>query len=191
MAFITVSFHKIITKPLPLPLLNKPAIDNILTNNFLNAEFSSGIIKTDVSDHFAIFFSFQISSKANKTEYISITKRDLSKNNIDKFRQTLKLTNWDEVLLSKEANLAFNIFHNQFTTVFDNICPVKEVKVKSKNVLNPWFDKSLLRSSRKKQKLYNKFLKNRTLINETKYKKYKYEFNRLVFNKKQNYYQKN
>ena len=47
-----------------IPLINKPtivtrtnatAIDQILTNAFLNKQTETGIIKTEISDHFLIF----------------------------------------------------------------------------------------------------------------------------------------
>ena len=51
-----------------IPTVNKPtrvtrktttAIDHIITNSIINAEFKTGIVKTDISDHFPIFFIFK------------------------------------------------------------------------------------------------------------------------------------
>ena len=51
-----------------IPTRNKPtsvtrntaiAIDHIITNSAINAEFKTGIIKTDISNHFPIFFTFK------------------------------------------------------------------------------------------------------------------------------------
>ena len=48
-----------------IPTINKPtcvtrqtpsAIDHIITNSIMHTGFKSGIIKTDISDHFPIFF---------------------------------------------------------------------------------------------------------------------------------------
>ena len=48
-----------------IPTVNKPtrvtrntatAIDHIITNSVINAEFKAGIIKTVISDHFPVFF---------------------------------------------------------------------------------------------------------------------------------------
>ena len=55
-----------------IPIINRPTrvtdhsatlIDNIIKTEFLNESLKKGIIKTDVSDHFPIFFSLNISSK--------------------------------------------------------------------------------------------------------------------------------
>ena len=195
----TKSFVDMLFKQNVISVINRPtrvtrtsatAINNFLTNNFLDTKFSSGIIKTDISDHFSIFHSFDLSNNSIRNERKKIFKRNLSQSNVENFRLALGNANWDDVILEADANSAFDIFHNIFIEIFDKTCPVNEVKVKSKNLLNPWFNNTLLRCSRKKQRLYNKFLKNRTLSNETNYKNYKYNFNRLVFEAKQNYYKK-
>ena len=47
------------------------------------------------------------------------------------------------------------------------------MKRKRKALLKPWMSKGLQKSSKKKQKLYDRFLKNRTEQNEKIYKDYK------------------
>ena len=65
-----------------IPTLNKrtrvtrntaTAIDHIITNSVINAEFKTGIINTDISDHFPIFFIFKCvvdSTEAREELYI-------------------------------------------------------------------------------------------------------------------------
>ena len=60
-----------------------------------------------------------------------------------------------------------------FSGKYDHAFPVKEMKRKRKRLLNPWMSKGLQISSKKKQKLYDRFLKNRTDLNEKRYKDYK------------------
>ena len=67
--------------------------------------------------------------------------------------------------------------------LFNESCPLKEFEIKTKRLQNPWYDKTILKRSRKKQRLYNKFLKNRTTKNEKNYKNFKNEYNRLLFEK--------
>ena len=50
--------------------------------------------------------------------------------------------------------------------------------------LSPWMTKGLLKSSKKKHKLYDKFLKNKTYQNEINYKNYKNLFETLKFKSK-------
>ena len=42
-----------------------------------------------------------------------------------------------------------------------------------KNLISPWITKGIMKSSKQKQKIYNKLLKSRTKENEVIYKAYK------------------
>ena len=64
---------------------------------------------------------------------------------------------------------------------------IKELSLKLKTVFNPWMTKGLQKSSKRKQKLYNKFLKSKTNENEKKYKAY----NSLFEIRKKIYYSRN
>ena len=49
------SLTPLINKPTRVTRTNATAIDHILTNAFLNKQIETGIIKTEISDHFRIF----------------------------------------------------------------------------------------------------------------------------------------
>ena len=72
-----------------------------------------------------------------------------------------------------------------FSGKYHHPFPVKEMKRKRKTLLNPWMSKGLQKSSKKKQKLYDRFLKNRTDLNEKSYKDYKSLFEILKEKSKQ------
>ena len=67
-------------------------------------------------------------------------------------------------------------FCNNFLLHTKNAFPKVKIKIKIKNLLSPWISKGILKSSKKKQKLYDKYLKNRTYKNEKNYKTYKNMF---------------
>ena len=54
---------------------NVTAIDNILTNEFMNGELKTGIIKSDISDHFPIFLTSKIYVDSQPPNEIKVTKR--------------------------------------------------------------------------------------------------------------------
>ena len=54
--------------------------------------------------------------------------------------------------------------------VYNHTFPGKEMIIKLKSFLNPSMNKGLQRSSKRKHKLYEKFLKNKTYQNEKSYK---------------------
>ena len=66
--------------------------------------------------------------------------------------------------------------------------PKSEVKVKFKSDQSPWITKGIAKSSKKKQRLYEKFLKNRTPKNEETYKTYKNLFETIKRRSKKKFY---
>ena len=60
--------------------------------------------------------------------------------------------------------------------------------MKPKNLKMPWFGKGLKESSKTKQSLYIKVLKNKSAESEEKYKNYKNHFEKLKIKSKKNYY---
>ena len=90
-------------------------------------------------------------------------------------------------------NQAYSYFLRIFSAIYDHAFPVKEMKIKRKVLLNPWMSKGLQKSSRKKtkkNKLYDKFLKNRTDQNKKRYKDYKSLFEILKEKSKKLFYKK-
>ena len=54
------------------------------------------------------------------------------------------------------------------------------MKVKAKDLESPWITNGIKKSSKKKQRLYQKFLKTRTEKNKSEYKNYKKLFESVV-----------
>ena len=67
---------------------NATIIDYILTNSFLNTDCFTGIVKTDISDHFPIFVisNEKISENA---KHITIRKRVINDESILYFKEIL------------------------------------------------------------------------------------------------------
>ena len=60
--FVTFNFifqngiFPVINRPTRVTKLSATVIDHILTNTIIDSHIQSGIIKTDISDHFAVFY---------------------------------------------------------------------------------------------------------------------------------------
>ena len=81
---------------------------------------------------------------------------------------------------------------DNFIDIFDNFFPKSvKVKVKFKSDQSPWITEDIVKSSKKKQRLYEKFLKNRTLQNEETYKTYKNLFETIKKRSKKKFARKN
>ena len=155
-----------------IPTINKPtrvtqktatAIDHILTNSFCDTVFKTAIYKFDVSDHFPIYFIVPSPSKQrNVTETTFITKRIFNTESIKLFKQKLYETSWDEMEMSQNPDEAYKTFLTKFFDLYNIYFPTKIPKLKNKGLNSPWITKGIKKSSKRKQHLYEKFLKNRT-----------------------------
>ena len=82
-------------------------------------------------------------------------------------------TSWDDIEASQNPDEAYKRFLNTFFDLYDTYFPKKQIKLKSEDLQNPWITNGIKKSSKRKQRLYEKFLKNRKGKNELKYKTYK------------------
>ena len=76
-------------------------------------------------------------------------------------------------------NEIYDTFLETLTDIYDANFPIWEYILKDKDIKSPWITKGLKKSSKKKQKLYIKFLKTKTLEDEFKYKTYTSLFEKL------------
>ena len=164
------------------------AIDHIITDAIFDKTMHSGIIKTQISDHFPIFTILENCKNCKNNEKTKITKRDFNEENIQNFHFLLENINWDQFLPSNAPNEAYNNFLKIFSDLYDVTFPKKEIEVKSKYLNTPWITIGLRKSSKRKQRLYEKFLKKRTLDNAKIYKDYKNLFEKIKKCAKKNYY---
>ena len=79
------------------------------------------------------------------------------------------------IILKKSTILMkfYRKFLYDFSPLYGETFPKLKIKIKQKTVISPWITKGIMKSSKQKQKLYNKFLKSRTKENEVIYKAYK------------------
>ena len=148
-------------------------INNILTNSFLDTNFKSAISKTDISDHFPICLFLPSTKVKSESETTFIYKRIVNTLAIEMFKQQLYEINWEEIETNRDPNEAYNIFLQKVLLLYDHYFPEKEIKVTKKDLKNPWITTGIKKSSKCKQRLYEKFLKNRNSLNESEYKNYK------------------
>ena len=189
-------FFPVITRPTRITSNTATLIDNIFTNN-LNNFFVSGLMFCDISDHLPIFTLLLDQSKnSNETTWLSF--RDKSINNVATFTNRLENVNWDELSEYKDPDCAYRCFLDKYTTLYNDCFPLKKVKVKNVTLSNPWITKGLLKSIRKKNSLYKRFLAKPTSYRENLYKSYKNKLThslrvakRLYYNKKLYEYKSN
>ena len=118
-----------------IPVINKPTrvqknsatlIDNIFINN-INGTFDlSGILYTDVSDHFPVFYMLKNVKQSKDPCYIE--KRLYTAANLEKVAYRLLEVNWDSVMSTNQTQEAYSVFHNQLTEVCYECFPIVRIK---------------------------------------------------------------
>ena len=113
---------------MPTRIANRSAsiIDHISTN-ITDSNYDVGIILSDLSDHFPVFYIQHLKDKKVKTEPIKVRKIDeMSK---QKFSSLLKNRNWDNVLNNPDPVSSFDIFF-EFVNDCYEISLIRQIRVK-------------------------------------------------------------
>ena len=180
------SLFPCITKPTRVTAKSASLIDNIFCNNDLNDDNGfTGILYTDISDHFPIFHID--SSCATKTTCSYFKKRTFSQQNIEQFSSNLRNRNWSDLLSYNDPNFAYNVFSNSITELFDTCFPLRTVK-RGYKTRKPWLSEGLKRSIRRKNKLYHRKQKSKKAEDELLYKQYRNKLSRLLHISEQQHY---
>ena len=98
-----------IDKPTRISKSNATIIDRILTKSFLNIDCFTGVIKTDISDHFPITLisNEEISENA---KHITIQKQVINAESILYFMEILLEVDWTRLYISCNANQAYSYY---------------------------------------------------------------------------------
>ena len=116
------------------------AIDHINKNFALNSNFNSGIIKTDLSDHFNISMTCEWSEEFfRNTEYTRqiIYKEKFSEKQIEQLKLRLHEFDCTETVSLEDIDTTFDEILSTYYNTFYKV----EITLKIKLVLSPWIKK--------------------------------------------------
>ena len=149
----------------------------------------SGIIITDVADHFGTFYvHFGKQSTNNSTLK---NTRTYSQANMTKFKDEIDNTNFSTVIEEECLNIAYNEFIRIFMIAFDKSFPLKITKSRSRFVKRePWYSTELLECSQTRMKLLKKKLTKPTEANINAFKAYNNMYNKQKRTLKINYFKR-
>ena len=117
---LSASFLPLITKPTRVTNQTATLIDNIFCNVVPLPE--SGIILSDISDHYPIFS--RSSYNSNKKIISSQSFRKVTTNNLARLNESLEDADWTEVYNTHDTNTAYNIFMTSFMSQLDRHIPI-------------------------------------------------------------------
>lgn len=181
-------FKPMISKPTRITENSATLLDNIFTN-ILDREHLSGILCSDISDHFPIFSI--TSSRANtflSTGKPMDTYRFINQQTISMFKMQVQNGSWDAVLRNPDPQQAYTIFLEELTKHYNYSFPIKNRSFKRESRSKPWASQAITKSLRHKNKLYKKYITNPTSLNHDKYKRYRNKLNHVIRAAKKKYY---
>ena len=97
----------------------------------------------------------------SSNELIHIIKWQTNDKSIACFKTVLSIVDWKHMLKKISPNNAYNKFLRIFLGLYNDTFPKQKIKIKRKSFNSPWMTKGLVKSSKKKLRLYEKFFKNR------------------------------
>ena len=100
-----------------------------------------------------------LETKSNNEYFL---KRDISESNVNNFKELMNTVDWNLITQTLNPNDSYCIFIEKFIKNYDQAFPLQKIKIKGKSLVSPWITKGIRKSSRKKQHLYGKFLKDKT-----------------------------
>ena len=124
----------VINKPTRITKRNATAIDHIITNSYLSSNLKTGIIKTDISDHFPICLVSDTPDVSTYPLTTTIFKRYINDKSIKQFNLLLKEVNWNIVLKKKCPNKAYESFLETFLCLYEKAFPKIKINIKTKSL---------------------------------------------------------
>lgn len=184
---LSSSFFPLINRPTRVTEESATIIDNIFTNSPALDSHKSGILPTDVSDHFSIF-TIICGHNNISIDNIPIITRQINNGNLSQMKNELQNMNWIHVLDCKDTEMAYSTFSNTFQEVYDKNIPVKIIKHSKRFLKKPWITEALIKSIDEKNRLYKVIRVCGNNTDEDKYKKYKNKLTSLLKIAERKYY---
>ena len=182
---MSVSLLPLISKPTRVTDRSATLIDNIFCNILPIPE--SGIVLSDISDHYPIFTQVPIKLSPRQNNYQR--RRKITANNLINLQNSLKDIDWFFVYNNTDLDLCYDYFIKTITSKIDEHIPFCTRKSSYKRTPRlPWITQSLLRSINRKNNLFYKYRSNPTDKNRQKYVTYKNTLTNLLRLQKRKFY---
>ncbi len=177
-----------ITKPTRITHKTATLIDNIYTNTKSACNSLSGILISQMSDHFpCLLFLDKVCTRSK--EPIKVSKRKFTDSAINDIKEHLSTVQWN-FLNGMSAEDSFTAFTECLTDILDIYAPIITKTIMPKYIINePWMTPGLLKSSHVSNKLFKKTIgKDKSHVTVQRYNTYRNAFNKLKREAKKSYY---
>ena len=171
------SFYPHINKPTRLCDTAATCIDQIWSNIY-NDNVVCGIITELIADH---MISFQCSNINISCDTTLTKNQGYKKVDYVMLNRMLEDTNTDDIIQCQDLDLAYKRLETCITQAIEACTKTIIPKNKSKN---NWFDFELVKLRRKRQRLYRKYMNDKSATNKRKYNEIDKAYDKLIIHKK-------
>ena len=153
-------------------------IDNINVSQKLLERYESTVIETDLSDHYPCIIKLKMNEIASPVSYY---EHDMCARNLTQVVQAISKTNFNNITNTSNLEHDVDVFTKVFQSNIDTFCPLTKRTIKShKTYRSPWITDSIVKSSRKCEKLYRKMnSKDKNSSEYLEYMEYKCVLNKV------------
>ncbi len=145
-------------------------IDHVLLNHTNNSIYA-GTLVSDVSDHFFTFVMPNVNPKFNQQIHKTIVSRNFSQQNLARFKIELGLTNWENVLVQRDVDTAYDAFWNSYLEIYNRTFELKRRRFnKNINKRQNFMTRGLLVSRNTKKTLHKSSISSPSAETIAKYK---------------------
>ena len=106
-------------------------IDNVFVSKDLHNAFDSGILMTDLSDHFPSLVLIK-QNKLTDKEPLESARRNLTEKKIDLVKEELYSIDWNEVLNAESVSENCENFSNILEASLNKIAPIQMHRISGK-----------------------------------------------------------
>lgn len=131
----------------------------------------SGVVMSDLSDHFPIVMFLNYVYKSPPTNY-KITNKVLNERTLLWLYESLETKAWTNVLNVCDPDTKYNTLIHEISEAVSKTIP-ERIVTSRKNEQNPWLTKMIQQSIYHKYKPYKRYLKNPSDHNKMKYHLYR------------------
>ena len=182
-----LSLIPVISKPTRVTDSTATLIDNIFILNPIN--FTSGIIVSDISDHFPIFINIKklFIINNNNNSNIKIEYHIINENTIENFIESISA--YDFSFINDSSDLSSDL--DQLTDVIDDAyktcCPLKVKTISQKASVKPWISDKIITLINKRHHYYLLYRKN--IISKNTYSNFRNSVTKAIRKSKKKYYE--
>ena len=187
-SLISTSCKLLIDLPTHLTPQTDTLIDHIYTNDSRRS-ITSGVALSDLSDHLPIFASIYTKTFSKKPEREQFI-RDMSNFDSQLFLTDLA-NNLSEIDCTNQTSVhtEFDRFYHSFKNTIDAHAPkIKASRKMKKLSLKPWLSPAILKSIKRKNKMFKTLCHKFDPILSANYKKYRNILHKTIDRAKQTYY---